>query len=71
MDTINTALNEIIQLLGSKKISTDPDILDTYSRDETSDLTHMPDILVRAESTEDVSNTLIICNKYSLPVIPR
>ncbi len=60
-----------IQALGARKVKTDRDILDKYSRDETSDLAGFPDILVRAESVKDVSETLKICNKHNVPVTPR
>ncbi len=47
---------ELSQLIGNKKVITDSEILASYSKDETSDLSSMPDILVRAESAEDVKS---------------
>lgn len=68
-------IEKIVRLLrdslGEEKVVTDHDILDAYSRDETSDLSAMPDIVVRAESSEDVSKTLRICSKHGVPVTPR
>lgn len=58
-------------LIGENKVCTNCDILETYSRDETSDLTAMPDILVRAGTVDDVSRTLKFCNDNGVPVIPR
>jgi glycolate oxidase len=58
-------------LLGRHKVVVDREILETYSRDETSDLSSMPDILVRAESVHDVSLTLGFCHEKGIPVIPR
>jgi glycolate oxidase len=59
------------KFIAEDNILTDSDILEKYSRDETSDLSFMPDIVVRAKSTADVSNTLKICSKFKIPVIPR
>jgi glycolate oxidase len=61
----------LAHIIGENKVVTSRDILETYARDETSDLTAMPDILVRAESVEDVSRTLAYCNEHDVPVIPR
>ncbi len=62
---------DLSRLLGDSKVVTDKEILDVYSRDETSDLSAMPDILIRAASVEDVSRTLKYCHANSIPVIPR
>ncbi len=64
-------LNLLTKELGEKKVFFDRDILDVYSVDETSDLKSIPDLLVRAENTQDVSTTLEICNELEIPVVPR
>ena len=66
-----TIADELARILGAKQVVTDREILETYARDETSDLSAMPDILVRAESVEDVSRTMKLCHKRGVPVIPR
>ncbi|MBN2161065.1 MAG: FAD-binding protein [Spirochaetes bacterium] len=58
-------------LLSPGKVTADREILEAYARDETSDLSAMPDILVRAESVEDVRAVMEFCNTHGLPVIPR
>ncbi len=64
-------LNELTASLGSKKVFFDSDILEKYSRDETADISYIPDILVRAHNRDDVSSVLNICTKYKYPVVPR
>ena len=64
-------INELIKSLGSDKVTADADILEKYSMDETSDLKGRADILVRAESAQDVSTILKLCGKFKVPVIPR
>jgi glycolate oxidase len=71
MKSYKNISKELSRLLGGSKVVTDKDILAAYSRDETSDLSGMPDILVRAETVTDVSNTLRFCHENSIPVIPR
>ncbi len=57
--------------VGSEKVIYDPDVLDSYARDETSDLVNNPDLVVRASCTRDVSETLRLCSHYKIPVTPR
>jgi glycolate oxidase len=68
---MNNIIKSLQEVISGDKILTDTDILEKYSRDETSDLSHLPEIVVRAKSTADVSKVLKICSKYKVPVIPR
>jgi glycolate oxidase len=68
---IKRIYNALTKLLGEGRVIKDSDILEQYASDETSDLKSLPNLLVRAASVTDVSNTLKICNKYRFPVIPR
>lgn len=71
MKSFKKTADQLTRLVGPKKVVTDRQILDSYARDETSDLSAMPDILVRAESVDEVSLILGFCNKHGIPVIPR
>ena len=53
------------------RIAIDPDVLESYARDETIDLAARPDCVVRAQSAEDVAAVLKICNQHNVPVTPR
>ncbi len=68
---VEKLIDELASVINSNSIETDPDILDKYSRDETADAVFMPDLLVRAENSEDVSHVLRVCNKMKVPVVPR
>ncbi len=63
--------DELARILGPGRVVTDPEILCSYGRDETSDLCAAPDALVRAESTVEVSAVLSFCREHRLPVVPR
>ncbi len=70
--TLNArAVEKLSRLLGPGRVVTDPEILTSYGRDETSDLSAMPDALIRAESTADVSIVLRFCQENRIPVVPR
>lgn len=69
---MNTAFFELLQKkLDPHKVIVDPEILLTYSHDETPEMSAAPDIVVRAENAQDVSTTLKICSAYAVPVTPR
>lgn len=57
--------------LSSDKILFDANKMKEYSSDETSDLSAMPDLVVQAESVDDIVSVLSLANKYKIPVIPR
>ncbi len=69
--TLNKSILSLQKSIGKDKLITDPDILEKYSKDETSDISQVPTAVVRAKSAEDVSKTLAICSKFGVPVIPR
>ncbi|MBN1496603.1 MAG: FAD-binding protein [Spirochaetes bacterium] len=71
MNQYKKIADELSRLGGTIQVVTDLDILETYAKDETSDLSAMPDILVRAETAQDVSLVLGYCNANNVPVIPR
>ncbi len=64
-------VHNLINAVGKDKVTTDTDILNAYAADETSDLSRKPDVVVRAETACDVSETMKICSRYKTPVIPR
>jgi glycolate oxidase len=70
-DDIKVLMEEFAAALGGERVSCDADILEKYARDETSDLSAKPDLVVRAKSAEEVSAVMRICSKYRAPVIPR
>lgn len=71
MNSIETVYIRLRSLLGPGKVTRESDILQGYATDETSDLAGSPDVLVRAETTADVSATLAACNEHRVPVIAR
>lgn len=52
-----------------KQLSTNPNILDSHGHDESGWETHAPDAVLFAQSTDNVSQAMKICNQYDIPVI--
>lgn len=48
----------------------DDESIEKYSRDETEDLSFLPDVVLKPESVEQVSQILKYCNKHKIPVTP-
>ncbi len=69
------ALNEALRLLRDcvpeERVISRKDILESYARDETPDISGVPDILVFPVSTREVSQIAKICSRLRVPLIPR
>jgi len=65
------AVIEMLQKVLPGQVVIDPDVLESYARDETIDLVALPDCVVRAQSAQDVAAVLKICNENDVPVTPR
>ena len=65
------AVIEILKEILHGQVVSDPDVLESYARDETIDLACRPDCVVRAHSSQDVATVLKICNQNNVPVTPR
>ncbi len=61
---------QLAALIGADKIATDQDALALHSSDKWS-ASHLPDLVVFAESTADVSAVLAYAHKHRIPVTTR
>jgi glycolate oxidase len=66
----NTIIEEIIKIVGKENTLTSPEERKCYSYDARTDGT-TPDLVVFPTSAQDVSQILILANKYRFSVIPR
>src|ERR1700733_12665930 len=65
-------LDEVTAALPDGRVSTDPDIVDSYGRDQTTAVTPgNARCLVSARSTEEVVTTLQWASRHGVPVVPR
>lgn len=71
MVSIDAALIELERALGSGRVVTDADVLETYARDESEVPPHQPQAVIRAASEREVAAVMRICSEHSVPVTPR
>ncbi|MGK0187942.1 MAG: glycolate oxidase [Verrucomicrobiales bacterium] len=65
-----TFADELSELLGNDRVSVDAGTLEEHSTDKWF-ASHSPEVVVFAESTEDVSKLLRFCHEREIPVTPR
>jgi glycolate oxidase len=70
-NSIDKAVDILINAMPAGSVITDSGILDKYSRDETSGVSAMPKAVVRASSAEEVSTVMKTASEYMVPVYPR
>ncbi|MFI5164385.1 MAG: FAD-binding oxidoreductase [Bacteroidia bacterium] len=58
-------------IVGKEFVLFDKDSLDKYSSDETEDLKFLPEVIVKPDTAEQISDILKICNKELIPLTPR
>ncbi len=68
-------VRDLIELLGSKNVSVDPDKISIYSRDEVPGApwkdTCLAEVVVFPESTEQVASLVRYANERNIPLTPR
>ncbi|MEM3087283.1 MAG: FAD-binding oxidoreductase [Halobacteria archaeon] len=64
-------LDKIRGIVGSQNVLADKDSLKRHATDATNVIFRMPEAVVRAGSTEEVSRVLRLCNEARVPVTPR
>jgi glycolate oxidase len=69
---MSDALDQLRAALPGTNVITDPDVMDSYRRDQTPVLTPgRPLCVVLARSTADVAATLAWAQQFQVPVVPR
>ncbi len=64
-------LDQLRAIAGEGRVLTDPDIIETYSHDETPGLHGAPEVVVRATTTEQVAAVFSLAQRERIPVTPR
>ncbi|MCF8318872.1 MAG: FAD-binding protein [Sphingobacteriaceae bacterium] len=64
-------ISQLKNLLGEAFVLTQQDELARYAQDETEDLTYFPELVVKPHSAKEISQLLIWCNQYKVPLTPR
>lgn len=64
-------LDKFKEILGADYVLADEENLKHYGHDETERLLYLPQVVLKPQSTEEVSRIMQICNAEKLPVTPR
>ena len=64
-------LGKIKLICKEENVFTDEEQLEKYGQDETEDLIYLPEVVVRPETSTQISDLLILCNDHLIPVTPR
>jgi glycolate oxidase len=71
MSSLDSALIAIERACGSGSVIRDPSMLESYAQDESEVEPCMPEAVVRASSTADVSAVMKAAYEHAIPVTPR
>jgi glycolate oxidase len=64
-------IENLEKIIGKEIIFTDPEILSNYASDYTEDISCLPHVVIKPNTTSDISKVLSFCNKHKVPVTPR
>ena len=59
------------EIVGAAYVFVEAEVLHAYAHDETEDLHHLPDVVIKPRTVEEISAILKICNEHKIPVTPR
>lgn len=64
-------LNKLIQIVGRENVFSDDYNLDVYSKDYTEDFRFKPEVILKPQTSQQISQILKLANEYVIPVYPR
>ena len=64
-------ISELQEIVGYENLSTDPATLENYSHDESPLEPHLPHVVVKPKTTQEVSKVLQLANQHLIPVTPQ
>jgi len=59
------------EIVGEAYVLADTESLDSYAHDETEDLHYLPEVVLKPDTTEQLSRIMRLCQQEGLPVTPR
>lgn len=63
-------LSALRAVLGEREVFSDPGTREQYGHDETEDLSHPPEVVVRPRDTAQVAAVVRLCAEWRIPVTP-
>ena len=63
-------VSRLKSVIDDKRVLLDNETLIEYGHDETEDLSYPPEVVVKPETTEEVSAVVKLCNEFNVPLTP-
>jgi glycolate oxidase len=64
-------IKKLTEIYGSDDVITDKTLLEPYSIDESTITPHLPEVVVKPESTQEIALTMKLANTQRIPVVAR
>lgn len=64
-------INDLIEIVGKHNAITNNEEKLDYGHDKTEDYSFMPDLVLKPENAQQISEVLKLCNQHLIPVTPR
>jgi FAD/FMN-containing dehydrogenase len=71
MADMSLVIEKLQEILGADYVATDKETCYVYSRDCSLEKGFIPDVVIRPNTTEEVSQVLILANEQKVPIYPR
>src|SRR5690625_4418706 len=65
-----SVIEKLKNLLPSERVTTNENVLEQHSSDESYHTPQMPDVVVYPESAQEVSEIMKLASKHKIPVVP-
>ena len=70
-ESVLTYIDLFKKITGDAYVFADEESLHNYAHDETENLHFLPDVVIKPRSAREISEIMILCNEYKIPVTPR
>lgn len=64
-------ISQFEAIVGAENVIVDPEKRYAYSHDETEDYSFLPDVVLKPQSAEEISQIMKLCSQHVIPVTPR
>jgi glycolate oxidase len=68
---VTTLIHQFKTIVGNAYVLVDEESLNNYGHDETENLLYLPDVVLRPQTTAEISAIMKICHQHKIPVTPR
>jgi glycolate oxidase len=71
INIIEENINDFKKICGGENVIIDPEEMHRYGHDETESLNYLPGVVLKPRTANEISQIVVICNEFKIPVTPR